>query len=61
MLCLHLLAGCEYHSRKHEKLPNIVIYACLNITEKNNLVKKCSPQGVADINVETVKKLDFNK
>jgi len=32
----HLSSESEY--RKYEILPNIVIYACLNITEKNILL-----------------------
>ena len=34
----------ETYSRKYEKLPNIVIHACKNITEKMNLLKMCGPQ-----------------
>jgi len=34
----------ETYHRKYEKLPNIVIHACKNITEKINLLKMCGPQ-----------------
>jgi len=56
MLCLYLLGqnclhltfwphlSSETYSRKYEKLPHIVIYACNNITEKMNLLKMCAPQ-----------------
>jgi len=56
MLCLYLLGqyclhltfqpylSSETYSRKYEKLPNIVIHACKNITEKMNLLKVCGPQ-----------------
>jgi len=51
MLCLYLLGqnclhltfqpylSSETYSRKYEKLPNIVIHACKNMTEKINLIK----------------------
>jgi len=29
---------------KYEKLPNIVMHACKNITEKMNFLKMCGPQ-----------------
>jgi len=57
MLCLYLLGhyclyltfypylSSETYSRKYKKLPNIVIHACKNITEKNNLLKMCGPQS----------------
>jgi len=32
------------YSCKYEKLPNVVIHACKNITEKMNLLKMCGPQ-----------------
>ena len=36
--CLHLTfeqyLGSKTYSRKYEKLPNIVVHACKNITEK---------------------------
>ena len=35
----------EAYPRKYEKLPNIVIHMCTNITGKMNLLKKCSPQN----------------
>jgi len=34
----------ETYSRKYEKLPNIVIIACKNITEKMHLLKMSGPQ-----------------
>jgi len=34
----------ETYSRKYEKLPNIVIHACKNITEKINVLKMYGPQ-----------------
>ena len=41
--CLHLTfkpyLSSETYSRKYEKLPNIVIHACKNMTEKMNLLK----------------------
>jgi len=46
--CLHLTfklyLNSETYSRKYEKLLNIVIHACKNITEKINLLKMCDPQ-----------------
>ena len=46
--CLHLTfsssLSSETYCRKYEKLPNIVIHACKNITEKNNLLKMSGPQ-----------------
>jgi len=56
MLCLYLLGhNCLYltfypylssetHFRKYKKLPNIVIHACKNITEKIQFVKMCGPK-----------------
>jgi len=56
MLCLYLLGqnclhltflpyfSSETYSRKYEKLPNIVIHACKNITEKITSLKMCGPQ-----------------
>ena len=39
--CLHLTflitLSSETYSCKYEKLPNVVIYACKNITEKKNM------------------------
>ena len=32
------------YSCKYEKLRNIVLQACTNITEKKNLLKMCDPQ-----------------
>jgi len=32
------------YSRKYEKLSNIVLHACKNITEKLNVLKMCGPQ-----------------
>ena len=34
----------ETYSRKYETLPNIVIHACKNMTEKINLLKTSGPQ-----------------
>ena len=34
-------SSSETCSRKYEKLPNIDIHACKNITEKMNLLKIC--------------------
>jgi len=34
----------DIYSRKYDKLPNIVIHACKNITEKWNLLKMCGPK-----------------
>ena len=53
------------NSRKYEKLPNIVIHACKNITEKMNQLKMCGPQVclfiyVSTHCVKTVKQLDYN-
>jgi len=57
MLCLYLLGqnclhltfnpywSSETYSRKYEKLPNIVIHACKNRTEKMNLLKMCGSQN----------------
>jgi len=57
MLCLYLLGqnclhltfkpylGSESNSHKHEKLQNIVIHACKNVTEKMNLLKMCGLQS----------------
>jgi len=46
--CLHLTfeqyLGSENYSRKYEKLPNIVILECKNITEKMQLLKMSGPQ-----------------
>jgi len=46
--CLHLTfyphLSSETYSCKYEKLPNTVINACNNITEKMNLLKMCGPQ-----------------
>ena len=47
--CLHFTfepyLNCETYFRKYEKLPNIVIYACKNITEKNEFtITMCGPQ-----------------
>ena len=59
MLCLYLLGQTclhltfkpylngETYSRKYEKLQNIVMHACKNITEKNEFVEMCSPQIVS--------------
>jgi len=53
MLCLYLLGqNCLHYTfkpyltyfGKYEKLPNIVIHACKNKTEKMNLLKVCGPQ-----------------
>ena len=56
MLCLYLLGqnclhltfkpylSSETYSRKYEKLPNIVIHACKNNTEKMFLMKMSGPQ-----------------
>jgi len=48
LLGLHLTfkqyLSSETYSRKYEKLPNIVILACKNITEKMHLLKMCGPQ-----------------
>ena len=46
--CLHLTfepyLNSETYSRKYEKLPNIVIHACKNITENMHLLKMSGPQ-----------------
>jgi len=46
--CLHLTfeqhLSSETYSSKYEKLPNIVILACKNITEKMHLLKMSGPQ-----------------
>ena len=46
--CLHLTfeqyLSSETFSCKYEKLPNIVILACKNITEKMHLLKMSGPQ-----------------
>jgi len=46
--CLHLTfeqyLSNETYSRKYKKLPNIVILACKNITEKMHLLKISGPQ-----------------
>jgi len=46
--CLHLTfeqcLSSDTYSRKYEKLPNIVILACKNITEKMHLLKMSGPQ-----------------
>ena len=46
--CLHLTfkqyLSSETYSSKYEKLPNIVILACKNITRKMNLLKISGPQ-----------------
>ena len=34
----------QWSLRKYEKLPNIVIHTCKNITEKMYLLKMCGPQ-----------------
>ena len=63
--CLHLTfeqyLSSETYSRKYEKLPNIVILACQNITEKNAFVENVWPANlvlfiyVSTHCVETVK------
>jgi len=46
--CLHLTSspyfGSKTFYRKYVKLPNIVIHAYKNITEKVYLLKMCGPQ-----------------
>jgi len=46
--CLHLTfeqyLSSKTYSRKYEILPNIVILACKNITEKMHLLKMSGPQ-----------------
>jgi len=46
--CLHLTLepylSSETFSSRYEKLPNIVIHACKNITERMNLLKTCGQQ-----------------
>ena len=69
--CLHLTfrqyLSSETYCRKYEKLPNIVILACKNITEKNAFVENVWPANVALFIyvsthcVETVKWLDYNR
>ena len=69
--CLHLTfeqyLSSETYSRKYEKLPDIVILACKNMTEKNAFVKNVWPANLALIIyvsthcVETVKWLDYNR
>jgi len=56
ILCLYLLGqfslhltfqpylSSETYSRKYEKLPNIVMHACKNNTEKMYLLKMSGPQ-----------------
>jgi len=34
----------ETYSSKYEKLPNVVIHVCYNITEKMNMLKMRGPQ-----------------
>jgi len=57
----------ETYSHKYEKLPNIVILACTNITEKNAFVENVWPANLALFIyvsthcVETVKWLDYNR
>jgi len=73
MLCLYLLGqtclhptflpylSSETYSRKYEKLPNIVVHVCSNITEKNEFVENVLPANsslliyVSTHCVETVK------
>jgi len=46
--CLHVTfkpyLSSETYSRKYAKLPNIVIHACKNLTEKMKLLKMAGPQ-----------------
>jgi len=46
--CLHLTfeqyLSSETYSHKYEKLPNIIILACTNITEKMHLLQMSGPQ-----------------
>jgi len=55
------------YSRKYEKLPNRVIHACNNNTEKMYLLKMSGPQicfcllNVSTHSVEKVKWLDYNR
>jgi len=46
--CLHLTfllyLSSKTYSRKYEKLPNIVIHACKNITEQMYFLKMSGPQ-----------------
>jgi len=68
--CLHLTflpyLSSETYSRTYEKLPNIVIYACKNMTEKNEFVENVWPLNsalfiyVSIHSVETVKELVNN-
>ena len=73
MLCLYLLGhNCLYltfypylssetHFRKYKKLPNIVIHACKNITEKIQFVENVWPANsplfiyVSTHSIKTVK------
>ena len=69
--CLHLTfeqyLSSETYFRKYEKLPNKVILACKNITEKNAFVENVWPANLALFIyvlthcVETVKWLDCNR
>ena len=69
--CLHLTfeqyLRSETYSRKNEKLPNIVILACKNITEKMHLLKMSSPQiwlclfTFRPIASKKIKWLDYNR
>ena len=69
--CLHLTfkpyLSSETDSRKYEKLPNIVIHACKNSTEKNVFDENVWPANLAvfiyvSIHcVKTVKWLDYNR
>ena len=79
MLCLYLLGqtclhptflpylSSETYSRKYEKLPNIVVHVCSNITEKNEFVENVLPANsslliyVSTHCVETVKQLEYNR
>ena len=49
--CLRLTfypyVSSETHSRKYEKLPNIVIHACQNLPEKNEFVANVWPANSA--------------
>jgi len=57
----------ETYSRKYEKLPNIVIHTCKNMTEKMYILKMYGPQiwlclfTFRPNCVETVKCLDYNR
>jgi len=69
--CLHFTfeqyLSSETYSHKYEKLPNIVVRACKNITEKNAFVENVWPAilalfiYVSTHCVETVKRLDNNR